>query len=319
MHYKTIIKIIFSFILLAVLFHEVHLKEMLPYFKKVAFPYLILSAIILFLSSTLGILRWVLIMKTLKAPRQHLFYIKTYLKGIMFNQVLPSNIGGDGYRMIEITQLGITHRLAITSVLADRIFGFAGLLIPALFLLPKTYQLLTFKPFLIVSITLSASLLGILGLSCLGLLKIKWLEKQLRWLYDLSHTIRSSAHSSLDLIYKLTLGILTNMLTSVSFYFIALALGIPCHLMGFIIIIPLVTLIMMVPISMAGWGVREGAMVFLGGAIGINHPAALAISLLNGLVLILNSLPGLYLYLSEFKKNNKVKWGVRDSNAGPTG
>ena len=285
--------------LLAVLFHEVHLQEILPYFKNISFPYLILSAVLVFISSIVAIFRWILIMKTLDAPKGHLFYSKAYLKGITFNQVLPSSIGGDGYRMIEITKLGISHRLAITSVLSDRIFGFAGLLIPALLLLPMTYELLPLRAFVVVSFTLAASSIGIIGLSCLSFIKIKLLEKHLRWLYDLSNTIRGSAHSVLDLTYKLILSIMTNMSNSVSFYFLALALGIPCHLMGFIIIIPLVTLIMMIPISMAGWGVREGAMVLLGSAIGLNHAAALAISLLSGLVLIVNSIPGLYLYVME--------------------
>ena len=318
MNYKTIIKIILSFILLAILFHEIHLKEVLPYFKKISFPYLILSTGLIFLSSMTCIFRWILIMKTLKTPKGHVFYAKAYLKGVTFNQVLPSSIGGDGYRMLEITKLGITRRLAITSVLADRIFGFAGLLIPALFFLPKTYHLLPFKVFIATSLIIIASSLGIVGFSCLSLIKIKCLEKHLRWLYDLSDTLRSSAYSAADLIYKLILSIITNMLNSISFYFIAISLGISGHLMGFIIIIPLVTLIMMIPISMAGWGVREGAMVFLGGLIGISHPAALAISLLNGLVLILNSLPGLYFYLMDSMREHK-EWGVRDSNAGPTG
>lgn len=318
MNIKTITKIILSFILLSVLFHEVHLKEMLPYFKKMSLSYLSLSTGLVFLSIVIGIARWILVMATLQAPKAPIFYIKAYFKGVTFNQVLPSSIGGDGYRMIEITKLGITKRLAITGVLSDRIFGFAGLLLPALLFLPITYHLLPFQVFLITSLIVITSSLSIVGLTCLSLIQIKLLEKHLRWLYDLSNTLRASAHSTLDLIYKLILSIITNMLNSISFYCIALSLGIPGHLMGFIIIIPLVTLIMMIPISMAGWGIREGAMVFFGGVIGISHPAALAISLLSGLVLIVNSLPGLYLYVVDSIREHK-EWGVRDSNAGPTG
>ena len=307
MNYKTIAKSACSLVLLVVLLHEIHFGEILPYFKKISIPYLLVVILFSLLSSVLAIGRWILVMRSLKAPKSHFFYAKSYFKGITFNQVLPSNIGGDGYRMIDITKLGIPRRLAVTSVLADRLLGFAGLLIPTLFFLPKAYELLPFPIFISGSLLTLAGSLAILSLYYFNRIKIKWLQKHGRWIYDLSHTLTASFDSTSDLLYKLTLSITTNLLNSISFYFIALSLGIGVSLTDFIIIIPLVTIIMMVPISIAGWGVREGALVLLGSAIGISAPAALAISLLSGFISMLTSVPGLYFYMVETIRDHKKR------------
>ena len=48
----------------------------------------------------------------------------------------------------------------------------------------------------------------------------------------------------------------------------------------------------MIPLSIAGWGVREGAAVYLLTYVGIGMEDALALSILLGLVTLLVALPG---------------------------
>ena len=59
---------------------------------------------------------------------------------------------------------------------------------------------------------------------------------------------------------------------------------------------------MLAPISIAGWGVREGAMVIMLGLVGISSESALALSLLYGIILTIVGLAGGILWLIE--KNN---------------
>jgi hypothetical protein len=51
-------------------------------------------------------------------------------------------------------------------------------------------------------------------------------------------------------------------------------------------------LISMVPISIAGWGVREGAMVSAFGLVGLRAADALAMSIVFGLIVSLVGVPG---------------------------
>jgi uncharacterized membrane protein YbhN (UPF0104 family) len=56
--------------------------------------------------------------------------------------------------------------------------------------------------------------------------------------------------------------------------------------------VPLAGLIMVIPISIAGWGVREGVMVVGFGYLGVAPEAALALSILYGLLMLVVALPG---------------------------
>jgi hypothetical protein len=57
-------------------------------------------------------------------------------------------------------------------------------------------------------------------------------------------------------------------------------------------VVPLVLLISMVPVAIAGWGVREGFVVALLGAAGIGSDGALLLSVSFGMTLLLAALPG---------------------------
>ena len=66
---------------------------------------------------------------------------------------------------------------------------------------------------------------------------------------------------------------------------------------------PLVLLFSAFPITISGWGVREGLMALSLGAVGIAYEASLALSILFGLMLALIVVPGLVFWI--FNKSNK--------------
>ena len=63
-------------------------------------------------------------------------------------------------------------------------------------------------------------------------------------------------------------------------------------------ILPPVTLIQLLPVSLAGWGVRELALVVVLSSFGVSAEIALTISLLFGLLLIVTGLPGGLIWLT---------------------
>ena len=95
----------------------------------------------------------------------------------------------------------------------------------------------------------------------------------------------------------LLLAILTNLLTIIGIYSIAVALDVPVGLLNLLGIMPAVTLITLLPVSFAGWGIREGAMLSLLAFLGIPKAGILSVSILYGIALIFAGLPGLYFYL----------------------
>ena len=75
-------------------------------------------------------------------------------------------------------------------------------------------------------------------------------------------------------------------------YVLAMGLGITIGFGDLLVLVPPVILLSMLPISLAGWGVREGAMIVALGFVGVAQGNALALSFLFGVVNLLTALPG---------------------------
>ena len=95
----------------------------------------------------------------------------------------------------------------------------------------------------------------------------------------------------------MTWSLVIHLLTIIAAWTMAGLLGVAVKLTDCLIIIPPVVLIMMLPISIAGWGLREGAMVVGFGLVGVAPSDALAISVCCGLASVITGLPGGLLWL----------------------
>jgi hypothetical protein len=77
-----------------------------------------------------------------------------------------------------------------------------------------------------------------------------------------------------------------------SVWLVARALAIEVSLLDCLVLVPPIVLITTLPISIAGWGVRESATVIGFGFIGVAPVDAVALSVVFGLVQIVIGLPG---------------------------
>ena len=87
-----------------------------------------------------------------------------------------------------------------------------------------------------------------------------------------------------------------------SFYILALGLGLSYPFSVYLILVPPAILLTVLPISLAGWGVREGALVGLFVLIGAPRATVLTCSMLYGLSNVVVALPGLAVYLRQRAK-----------------
>ena len=95
--------------------------------------------------------------------------------------------------------------------------------------------------------------------------------------------------------------LLSNLNFALGAYLLAGALGVPATLWDMLAVMPAVTLAATLPVSLGGWGVREGALVLLLGHCGVPASQALALSLTFGAFGLMGSSPGpeYILFLSQ--------------------
>lgn len=299
---KTSLKILVSLALLVAMFVLAGPQSIIESISA-AKPIFLLSAFVLMLLSTLvASYRWFTVMQALEFRGSLSFYIKSYFKGVFFNQLLPSSIGGDAVRVLNVASLGYEKRYAFVGVLVDRGLGIVGIFIVNLIF---NNTLSNFLPEDLYHILNVISILGISGFILFALLhKIIILTKS-KWLMILSVPSKALAdvlRTPLRCIAQFFLTFTVHILTFAGTYMIALALGVNITVEVFMIIMPPIVLLTIIPISLAGWGIREGAMVGFLSFADVSKSMAVAISVLYGLSYVLQGVVGLYFQIKSKKE-----------------
>jgi uncharacterized membrane protein YbhN (UPF0104 family) len=133
--------------------------------------------------------------------------------------------------------------------------------------------------------------------------KVCWLTKNFR------SFISNPSYLTQGLAY----GFLWHLLTVLALYAFANAVGLNINFIHFLTVTPIALLLILVPISVAGWGVREGVLVFLLGLLGAPKEQVLAMSLIFGIVQLITRITGMILWAATptdrrtLKKNTAEK------------
>jgi hypothetical protein len=263
-------------------------------------PAIAATLVVLSAANLVAACRWQLILSAEATSPGQLTLLKVALVGLFFNQVLPSAVGGDAVRVWRCSRLGVGLGPAVRSILLDRACGY--LVVVALYIagLPTLLQILP-------DARQRGGVLAVLAVGVLGLLALVSLDRlprailRLRLIAPFAELSRASRRLFVDpgrFGAVLGLSIITIALTILAFKFAGDAVGSRLSLGSWIIIVPPVTLIQLLPVSLAGWGVREVVLVVALGLFGIPAEVALATSLLLGLCLILVGLPGGVIWLA---------------------
>jgi glycosyltransferase 2 family protein len=261
---------------------------------------LILALFALAFASFVAALRWSTILSALLTPRSLSITYPLSLIGIFFGQALPAGIGGDVVRAWLARRTGMTTRVAISSIVGDRLTGFLAILIIVTAELPQLDRLLTSR-------ALFYGLLVVLACGYGGIAAVMYLDKLpallhrfrvVQHLAGISADLRTAIFSPAGIVVLL-LGAIVQLCNVVAVFALTLGLHLPASFTSCLLIVPFANVLQTVPISVAGWGVRESFFVAAFGMIGVAAPSALAVSVIFGLLVLVNSLPGGVLWLMQ--------------------
>ena len=299
--------------LLWALLAQVDLSRAKELLDHASLPLMAAGAATLLATSPFGALRWHIVLAAETTSPGPWTLLKIVLVGLFFNQVLPSGVGGDAVRAWRCHRLGIGVAAALRSLVLDRVSGyfvmvvlFAAGLPVLLHILPDVRQRYG------VVVLLGAALCGLLVMFLIDYLPRRLLRFRLMAeLAALSREGRRLFARPARSGAVLSLGAATVGLTILAFMLVARSLGVDLPLSSWVVIVPPVSLIQLVPVSLAGWGVRELGFVVVLAGFGIPAEAALAASLVVGLCMIVVGLPGGLLWLTE--------WDIASATAAKSG
>jgi len=308
---KLFLRLVITVLLFILIFRslDVDHRRLLETLQNINYGLLIPAILLQVISTLVASYRWYLIMHILQFGQSLFFYIGSYFKGTFFNQALPTSIGGDAIRILDAGMLGNGHKEAFYGVFIDRVIGLSGLMILNLVAILLSPDLLPPGLQWVIGLIASGGVVGVVIL--LLLRRIQWLTrfKITRMFHHISNRMNLVYHSPKSAAVQTGLSLLIHLLTLGSVFLIGRSIGIELPFLTFLVLVPPALLLTIVPVSLAGWGVRETALIGLFKYVNGDETVVLAMSMLFGLMLIIAALPGLYFYVTghthRFKQLSK--------------
>ena len=263
----------------------------------------LLGALAIFVATTWGMAwRWQLLLAA-KGIREPLGWLTgLYFIGYAAGQVLPTSVGGDAVRIIEHGRKRPGRRGEVAAaVLFERVIGSAGTLIMVAIGLAAAVGRYDGIQFLVWLELLFVALVGagfFLLFSKRARNRLGWLGKvaaklrvegPARSLYEAMHGYRDGPRV---LLVVLLVTVTLQACRIVAIWLCGEAVGVDVSPLVYVILGPLLFLVMMVPFTINGLGVREAFFVAFLGRFGVAADAAFATGFLFYAVTIATSIPG---------------------------
>ncbi|NEO69207.1 tetratricopeptide repeat protein [Moorena sp. SIO3H5] len=256
--------------------------------------HLLIAAFVVYLASyDIRAHRWriLLLAQNVKASIPYLY--KSYMVSIFVSNFLPSTISGDAVRVYDAWRLGTRKSVALATVFLDRFLGLLGLMLLGLGALFFSQTLIAQLPLLNLWVMLRSALIMVV-ISMIFI--VTFLQPIKNKLINVNKAFLAFGNRKYALAISMGWSLMVQISVIAHYYLIAKALDLPVTLLSFFIIIPLVSLIIMLPVSINGIGIRENAFVFFFTAYGYNFAISKVIAfawLAYGIVIIQGLLGGI--------------------------
>ncbi|SDK77093.1 Uncharacterized membrane protein YbhN, UPF0104 family [Modicisalibacter muralis] len=307
-----------SLILLGCLVAWLDIAAIVAEFERLSTAWVALALVLTLPQVAISAWRWKLTARLLNVRLRWGAALGDYYLATFLNQVLPGGVIGDATRAWRHARESGARGPAVRAVIIERISGQMVLAAMALLTLlspiwrePLTTALSQGSIQGPAAITISAA--GAWLIACAALIAVGWLIRRLSLkpppaLRGLGSDVYRSLLSA-SAWPRQMLGSLLVVASYVAvFVCAARAIGVELPIATLLALIPAILMAMAIPLSIAGWGLREGAAALVWVAAGLSPAQGVAVSMAYGLLVLASSLPGA-LFLVRRRAANASRHG----------
>ena len=303
-----IFRIIVSAAILFALFKFVPYQHLIEIYKEADKVYILYGFLVFLLCNIAASFRWRFLLSSLGVKISARETLYAFFSGLFFNLFFPSFVAGDVFRGFSVSyRHGQTQKVA-SSVLMDRFSGATALTLLALIsfiagrkLMPAEgiaiplgvlCLILLFASAIIFSRRFFSFLIQILG-------KENAFKKKLISFHGQLYFFRQNPRVFLkSMLFSFPIQVLGAM----SFFVVSKAFGLTLGPIYFLVLVPIVIAIALIPITIAGAGTREAASVYFFSLLGVDKGVGLSISLLNLVFMVSLGILGGIIYVSLYHR-----------------
>ncbi len=305
-----LVKLSVSACLLFFLYRKIPIREIGTVLLGINPWYLAPVALLLVVNTLLSAWKWQLFLSADEVELPFFTLLATYMIAYFYNMFLPTNIGGDAYRIYDVSRRSGETVRTVASVFADRVTGFVAMVSLGALVSPYVAcrfgePLFFFGP-LAIFLGLGAALYCLYRqtpvrffLRLTGLEKIKAIER-ITGKFFLSFA-RYGANRKL-LIQAMLISFAFQLSVMTIIFLLSRSLHAHVPYVYFCAFVPLIGLLEMLPLSINGIGLRDAGYVFFFGWAGMSDLQTRSLAILFLAMSITYSLSGGLFYLPRILK-----------------
>lgn len=306
MNKKTITKTIVSLVLISLLIYAVDFNSFINEIKKTRLLFLIIGLSFSIPGILLSTYKWQILLQAHGIQQVGFWHLwRLYYIGMFFSNFLPTEVGGDVIRSYNVGKASGRQAEAFAAVTMERMTGLVAMVIYSFAGIFLNWSFAT---------RLGLIQIGLLGLAIMMValfllfhkgfarwakrkLEIGPVKKMIDKLKGFYLSLADYSKKPSLMANAMILSVVFQFLAIASVHFLLLAIDISVSFSMLILIVPMVSLISIIPISINGIGLREGAFVFLFSQIGVAPSESFAVSIFYRIASLLPSLFGGGIYL----------------------
>ena len=264
--------------------------------------------------------QWQALLNAEKIPLDLTKLINLYMVGIAFNHFLPTSMGGDAVKIYYVGRESSNMPGSASAAVMSRITGFFGMLLvayPTLLIFHKQFTQQVVLLLLLLSLVVLVLVTGTFVFAGLfsrfaQVKKIQvaiesrlpsFIRKRLNIggiiekAIDIGNTLIMSAKKPRSMVIATLFGVMFHIVACLNYYSYGLALHIDIPFYFYLVAIPLVSLIGFLPISIGGFGLREGALIFVFATAHVAATTTLTLAFIMDVQMLFFAAIGGFMYL----------------------
>ncbi len=297
-----LIRLAITAVILAILAMGIDMRESARAIAAIDLRYLGFVLGLVAIDRAVMILRWILLLRAREIRITTAEAVRLFLVSSFVGSFLPAGIGGDAARAYGLSRDATSGSDAVASVAVDRLIGIQSLVLMAFIgVLMWPWSQMDWR------------LPTLMGLGVVGSIALFWADTWLRWLVPshrhqgfftrrvlrLTDAVgRYRGHRG-ALFHVMAWSIVVQVLRVTQAYLLGLGLGLTVPYAYFLSFMPFALLLLLLPISISGFGLPQGGIVWMLNPAGVPEAQSFALSTLIVLTGLAGNIPGLWLWLRQ--------------------
>lgn len=247
--------------------------------------------------------------------------IRSYLVGTFFNQFLPTIVGGDVVRGIDLAPECGSLTKSLTIILFERFTGIIVLLMlvsTGIALQVGRFKEVSYWPVIVLAVFVVATIIFLWREG----INLEFLEEKIPFRFG--KAIVRKISTVLDILVQfrshpwplvkvIGWGLALQLLFILHYYILSVAFFLHVPFSFFMVVVPVIFLLSMLPVSINGIGVRENLFVYFFAKIGVSPEKSLAIAWMGFVMILFYAIIGGIIYAT--RKGAKGKMGHIGENS----